>query len=162
MPPPTDTIVGQAKATPTQKGQSLPMHLTYSSAYHLRAGKGSLQRRGPKGRFKGSKRLYLESHLSEYVASKKGNRQNFWHKVYSGWWERFPWKLEDDEEPPTDDPVEMARLAEVAPGEEAQKEVVEKSLQEVCYSVKFFGVVARVIDPCISAFKNLVWKPRFG
>lgn len=99
--------------------------------YSSVAGEEPRRRRGPKGYFKGSKLAYLESHLSTYVATKKGSRQNFWHKVHTGWWERFPWKLDDDNEPPTNDSAEMARLAEVAPGEEGQKEAVEKALQEV-------------------------------
>ena len=98
---------------------------------HLSVGKGSGQRRGPKGYFKGSRKEYLERNLPEYLASRKGSRQDFWHKLMSGWWTRFPWKLGDDEEPPSGDPTEMARLAEAGPSEVAQKKEVEKCLQEV-------------------------------
>ncbi|KAF9782647.1 hypothetical protein BJ322DRAFT_1110523 [Thelephora terrestris] len=87
------------------------------------------RRRGPKGYFKDSRKEYLQSHLPAYVACKKGSRQGFWHRLYSGWWERFPWKLKDNDEPPANDPAEMKRLASVTPGEEARKKEVEKHLQ---------------------------------
>lgn len=89
------------------------------------------QRRGPKGHFQGSRKEFLEGYLPEYVATKKGNRHNFWHKLYSDWWLRYPWKLADDEEPPKDDPEEMTRLGSVGSGESAAKGVVEKRLTEV-------------------------------
>lgn len=88
-------------------------------------------RRGPKEHFNGSRKIYLQSRLPAYIASKKGSRQKFWHALYSGWWERFPWKLGDDKEPPTNDPAEMTRLASIAPGEEAWKEQVETRLKRV-------------------------------
>ena len=64
------------------------------------------------------------------MVTKKGQRQEFWHQLWSAWWERFPWKLEDDQEPPSD-PKEMKRLASVEPGEQNLKETVEKQLAEV-------------------------------
>jgi hypothetical protein len=99
---------------------------TYSST-----DKAAPQRRGPKGYFKGSRKDFLESQLSTYTAHKKGNRQNFWHELYSAWWIRYPWKLDDDDEPPTGDSDKMARLAAIAPGEEELKRCVEKRLTEV-------------------------------
>ena len=87
--------------------------------------------RGPKGHYQGSRRVFLESHLPSYIALRKGARQSFWHKLYTAWWQRYPWKLEDDEEPPTDNPSEMARLAEVASDEMDQKTAVEQQLTAV-------------------------------
>jgi hypothetical protein len=89
------------------------------------------QRRGPRGYFGGSRKLFLESHVPKYLACKKGSRQNFWHQLYSAWWLLYPWRLEDDTEPPTDNPERMARLAAVAPGDEAKKTLVEQTLTEV-------------------------------
>ena len=61
-------------------------------------------------------------------------------RLHTGWWERFPWKLKDDEELPTENPDEMARLAKVAPSEEGQKQEVEKCLQEVRLSFWVFNI----------------------
>ena len=96
--------------------------------------KAPLQRCGPKGYFKGSRKEFLESWLPAYKATKRGNCQAFWYKLYCSWWLRYPWKLSDDEEPPTDNPVRMANLAALTPGEENQKKEVEKRLNEVCWS----------------------------
>lgn len=71
------------------------------------------------------------SNLSAYMECRKGNRQGFWHNLYATWWQRYPWKLEDDKEPPTNDPDEMARLASVVPGEEGSKAAVKQRLTKV-------------------------------
>ena len=63
--------------------------------------------------------------------TKKGSRQSFWHRFYSTWWQRFPWKLDDDQEPLMNDPEKMARLASVAPGEETKKGNIERTLIDV-------------------------------
>ena len=67
------------------------------------------KQRGPKGYFHGSRKEFLESQLPAYTADKKGSRQSFWHKFWTAWWEHYPWKLSDNEEPPTD-PVKLKEL----------------------------------------------------
>ena len=89
------------------------------------------QRRGLKGYFKGSRKVFLEGQLPKYNACKKGNRQSFWHQLYSAWWICYPWRLNNDDEPPTGDFVKMARLAAVAPGDEEEKKGIEQRLTEV-------------------------------
>lgn len=89
------------------------------------------QRRGRKSYFQGSRKEFLESRVAAYNSLKKGNRKNFWHELYSAWWERFPWKLPDNEEPPTDNPAKMVQLGSVAPGEEVVKRQVEENLTKV-------------------------------
>ena len=86
---------------------------------------------GPRGRFLGSRLELLDSHIPEYTSLKKGTRHSFWHRLYNTWWQRYPWKLDDDKEPPKDDPDKMAQLASVAPGEESLKKEVEKRLTDV-------------------------------
>jgi hypothetical protein len=98
-------------------------------------------RRGPKGYFKDSRLAYLERNLPAYNATTKGNRNNFWHKFYTGWWQRFPWKLDDGDEPPTDSPSKMAGLGSVAPGEDVPKGEVEKRLTEVWRSFRVRGSI---------------------
>lgn len=64
------------------------------------------------------------------MSTKKGSRRGFWHDLWSAWWERFPWKLNDEDEPPAD-PDELARLGEVTPDEEGLKKEVEAALADV-------------------------------
>jgi len=56
---------------------------------------------------------------------------NFAPSVYSAWWIRYPWRLDDDDEPPTDDLAKMAQLAAIAPGDEGAKKDVEQQLTGV-------------------------------
>ena len=85
-------------------------------------------RRGPKGYFQGSRKDFLEGWLPEYTAAKKGCRQNFWYDFWSAWWQHYPWRLDDGEEPPKDNPEKMRRLASIASGEEKIKKEVEQKL----------------------------------
>ena len=71
------------------------------------------------------------SRVPAYLAKKKGNRRKFWHELFSAWWEQYPWRLTDDEEPPTDDPEEMASLALAGPNDSVQKGAVVKRLEGV-------------------------------
>ena len=88
-------------------------------------------RRGPQGYFQGSRLDLLMSQIPEYTSMKKGTRRGFWHRLYSVWWERYPWKLGDKEEPPEDDPEKMTQLRSVAPGERDLKKTVEHELTDV-------------------------------
>jgi hypothetical protein len=90
----------------------------------------STQRRGPKGYFQGSRKKFLESNIPGYTACKKGNRQNFWHVLFSSWWKLYPWKLNDSHEPPTD-PEAMVDLESVESSEISHKEIVEGVLMGV-------------------------------
>ena len=84
-----------------------------------------------KGYFQGSQKEFLESYLPAYLACKKGSRHTFWHKLCSTWWLQYPWRLDDNQEPPTDDLEKMTRLASVTPGDEAKKALVERKLTGV-------------------------------
>lgn len=113
------------------------------------------QQRGPKGYFQGSRKEFLESQLPAYMAVKKGNRHRFWHQFWTAWWERYPWKLDDDAEPPTD-PEEIKELMSVGPGEENLKEGVEKRLTNV-RQVHWSHRLALIETP---AFITVVLEPR--
>ena len=89
------------------------------------------QRRGPKRYFQGSRKDFLEGYLPSYIATTKGSRQKFWHELFSAWWLRYPWGLNDEQEPPTGNLERMARLASVGPGNRAAKTVIVKRLTEV-------------------------------
>ena len=89
------------------------------------------QTQGPKDYFRGSHKEFLESQVDAYLANKKGTHQKFWYELYCTWWQRYPWKLSDNKEPPTDDSGKMAQLTLVAPGDKAVKKQVEKQLTKV-------------------------------
>ena len=98
-------------------------------------GDASVQRRGPKGYFDSSRKEFLESQVPSYLAAGKGNRRKFWHELFSAWWKQYPWRLADSEEPPTDNPEEMARLALAGPDNLTQKGLVVKALEDVRLSL---------------------------
>ena len=64
------------------------------------------------------------------------------------------------EDPPTDDPERMVRLASIAPGEEGAKAAVEGALTEVRRVLRSSWV--DVDRGCISAFNSVVHKSRRG
>ena len=127
---------------------------------HYLVGNASAPRRGPKGYFDGSRIVFLESRLPAYRAARKGNRQTFWHKLFSAWWQQYPWRLADSREPPTNDLEKMAGLASAGPDDSAQKGVIERRLEEV-RSFHFLRA-DRDLSSCILASKNLVLEPRFS
>jgi hypothetical protein len=122
---------------------------------------GPGQRRGPKGHFQNARLEFLEGQVPAYLATKKGGRQKFWHDLYCGWWQRFPWKLSDDEEPPTNDPEEMARLASVAPGDADLKAQVEKRLNDVRWA-NLFSIAHQLIELYIRSQRLTGWFANHG
>lgn len=87
------------------------------------------KKRGVKSYYQGSRLAFLEGHFNEYVSLRGKSRHNFWHRVYNTWWERYPWRLPDDEEPPTHDPERMKEVSHVGGDEdrEAKAEVEAKA-----------------------------------
>jgi hypothetical protein len=120
----------QVDAEPGKKGETPSAATYFNMLINLSDESSGTKRRGPKGHYTGSRKAFLEGNIPAYLAAKRGNRQSFWHELRSRWWERYPWKLDDEQEPPTDDPVEMAKLASVEPGEECAKSLVEERLLE--------------------------------
>ena len=91
-------------------------------------------KRGVKPYFVGSRNQLLESHLDEYISLKFQNRQKFWFTVFSQWWEKYPWKLGDQDEPPLHDPAKMLDLASVKKEELGSKAEVEAAVVKVSLS----------------------------
>ena len=131
MPKARNSRSSQVNAEPGKKGETSLAAAYFDALTNLSADDSKTQRRGPKGYFQGSRKVFLEGRIAAYLASKRGNRQGFWHELYRDWWERYPWKLNDEQEPPTDDPGEMAELASVEPGDEPTKAQVEERLTGV-------------------------------
>ena len=90
-------------------------------------------KRGAKPRFTGSRQNLLEDHLEEYIALRHQDRHEFWFKFFSKWWKNYPWKLGDKEEPPSNDPIKMAKLASAEGAEKEEKSKVEAELIAVCF-----------------------------
>ena len=88
------------------------------------------QKRGVKGYFTGSRLEFLTSYRDEYISLRRRSRHNFWHKFFNAWWEKYPWRLPDHEEPPVDNPEKMEELAYVG-NDERKKGAVEEALRDV-------------------------------
>jgi len=74
--------------------------------------------------------------LDEYVSLKFKSRNQFWFELFAKWWEKYPWKLGDKEEPPLDDPTKMSELAYIqGPDEHKDKSKVEAAVIAVSFSL---------------------------
>lgn len=94
------------------------------------------QKRGAKNYFKGSRLAFLEGYCNEYNSLRGKNHHQFWHTLFEEWWRRYPWRLPDHEEPPTEDVERMKELAAPGVNEEEQhaKSKVEGKLRQVISS----------------------------
>ena len=95
------------------------------------------QKRGVKGYFTGSRLEFLTGYRDEYISLHRKSRHQFWHKFFGVWWEKYPWRLADHEEPPIGDPKKMEELAYVGE-DESKKRAVEEALREVSSFVENF------------------------
>jgi len=138
MPPANLPGSGKPAANPSKKSESSSLDVVAFSILTCLTENDPAQRRGPKGYFVDSRKEFLEGFVPAYLACKKGNRQKFWHGLYTAWWKKYPWGLNHDQEPPTDNPEKMARLASVAPGDEVEKAAVERRLTEVWLIFRLF------------------------
>ena len=102
------------------------------SAYE---GAGNPGKCGAKPYYAGSRQKLLEEHLEEYTSLKFQNQNQFWFEFFAKWWKRFPWKLDDKEEPPLDDPTKMSQLASAEVGELDKKLEVEAAVVVVSLSI---------------------------
>lgn len=95
------------------------------------------QKRGVKGYFVGSRLEFLNSRLSEYVSLRGKCRNRFWGALYEAWWQKYPWRLPDDVEPPSNDPGRMMELARTGSGDVEEKKKVEIKLRKVGFLREF-------------------------
>ena len=90
------------------------------------------QKRGSKGYYKGTRLMFLEGYSDEYVLLRSKSRHSFWHRLFEAWWQTYPWRLPDEEEPPLNDPERMQQLSHVGGDEDmAEKAVVEARVRKV-------------------------------
>ena len=108
---------------PAKKGKYVWTRSQRNPTHYIEA---DPQKRGPKSHFVGSRLKFLEGHLDEYASLRHQNRRQFWLKFYSSWWEKYPWRLVDDKEPPTDDAEKMKELSHVGDDSLLKAEVEEK------------------------------------
>jgi hypothetical protein len=97
------------------------------------------QKRGAKGYYTGSRLTFLEGYCDQYISLRGKSRHQFWHEFFTAWWEKYPWRLPDHEEPPADDPKKMEALARVGVDEDAKSDV-ELKVREVSLLVKSFDL----------------------
>ena len=69
-------------------------------------------------------------YCDEYVSLHGKSHHQFWFKFFNEWWAKYPWRLPDNEEPPTDNLKKMEELAHIG-GDEGLKSIVEEKLHEV-------------------------------
>ena len=77
----------------------------------------------------------MTGHCEEYNALRGRDRHQFWFKLFTEWWQRYPWRLEDHEEPPTNNPEKMVELAYVGDESDVEKKAeVEQRVRDVSSS----------------------------
>ena len=87
-------------------------------------------KRGARGHFEGSRLELLESHCDEYSSLRGKSLQEFWNSLFTKWWAQYPWRLADNQEPPSDDAERMKGLVYVG-HDVALKAEVEAKLHRV-------------------------------
>ena len=97
---------------------------SYRSATHSVSAQP--KKRGAKSYYTGSRLAFLEQYCDEYISLRGKCRKLFWHRFFTEWWQKYPWRLQDHEEPPTDDPEKMAELALVGEDKDLKSKVEEK------------------------------------
>ena len=83
--------------------------------------------------------MFLESHCDEYASLRGRSRREFWHKLFEVWWQRYPWRLPDKEEPPANDPEKMVELSYIG-ADADEKAAVEARVREVSSSAEIFDL----------------------
>ena len=87
--------------------------------------------------YTGSRQKLLEEFLEQYIALKGQNRNKFWFDFFSQWWKKFPWRLDDKDEPPVDNTEKMKELASAKTDDERdEKGKVEAATTLVSFSVE--------------------------
>ena len=89
------------------------------------------QKRGAKNYFTGSRLEFLTGHCNKYIALHGKSHHKFWFTLFNKWWERYPWHLQDHEEPPTNDLKKMEELVSVEEGDKKKKSEVEEKIHDV-------------------------------
>lgn len=72
------------------------------------------------------------------MALRGKDRGRFWLEFFGTWWEKYPWRLSDHTEPPSDDPEKMAELAFVGAEDLTAKANVEQQLDSVSFGGNFW------------------------
>lgn len=110
---------------------------------------------GNKGNFAGTRLEMLQSLAPEFIVLDTREVGNFWTRMLTVWWDHFPWRLPDDEEPPTDG-EELKRLK--APPTEEEKEKHREIVRgkKVVRSVDLWWFYSQPLTLILSGPKELV------
>ena len=112
----------------TKKGEFLWLSTLHNHVHSPRA--ANPQKRGVKDHFGGSRFDFLDRRCDEYNSLRGKSRAKFWHNLFEEWWRTYPWRLADNEEPPTGDTEKMEALSRVD-NDAALKSSVEQKLQDM-------------------------------
>lgn len=93
---------------PTKKGKYVEIRRHRNPTYRMTA---EPQKRGAKPHYTGSRLTFLEGYLDEYVSLRGKSRRKFWHELFEAWWQKYPWRLPETAEPPTNDLEKMRELS---------------------------------------------------
>lgn len=94
------------------------------------------KKRGAKNYYTGSRLVFLEGYCDAYISLRGKSRHEFWRTLFNDWWQRYPWRLPDNEEPPAGDPGRMAELSYVEGDEDMEaKGLVEARVRKVSHSI---------------------------
>ena len=116
-----------------RKGEHVRTHPFSHPTYHFQA---QPKKRGKKGYYTGSRLEFLTGYCDEYNSLRGKDRHQFWFKLFTEWWKRYPWRLEDNEEPPVNSLEEMIKLAYVGDvGDVERKAHVEQKVRDVSSSL---------------------------
>lgn len=121
-----------------RKGENIQIYSFQHLTYRIQA---QPQKRGQKGYYTGSRLAFLTGYCDEYNALRGKDRHQFWHKLFSEWWARYPWRLEDHEEPPASNLEKMVELAFVGGELDVEKKAeVEQKVRDVGSIVQVFYI----------------------
>ena len=92
---------------------------------------------GRKGNFHGQRLALLESFLSKWEKARNNRTTgDFWCTVFSAYWAKFHWRLQQNEEPSGDEPVGLTD--EELTEEELQQKAAKIRLVEKARFFSFF------------------------
>lgn len=127
---------------PKKKGERVRIHLPQNPTHQVKA---QPQKRGAKGHYTGTRLTFLTSYCDEYIALRGKSRNDFWFRLFTEWWGRYPWRLPDDQEPPTGNSKKMEELGLVG-ADETLKGMVEEESRTVCFiQVSMFGMIDAIL-----------------
>lgn len=107
----------------------------------LKVDRSQKRKAGRKGNFNGKRLQLLESYLPHWDKARLNRTTgDFWITVFSAYWAKFPWHLQQNEEPPDDAP--LAPTNEELTEEELERKVATiRLVEKVRFLFFFFHII---------------------